>query len=154
MPATWPSPPPTRILSWQQMVREADPNYTRLSLQPWVYQFSSGRLFVDPLPLYDFADIGEGLGNNGGVLYLEDATGWPTNGYGLSGGQLFSNGGEPTIVGGAPIIGSPLLILFGQISSAILLTTPVQNLPWVSPEVGSGYLWNPGGIDGGPIYIA
>lgn len=34
------------------MVREADPNYTRLSLQPWVYEFSNGRLFVDTLPVY------------------------------------------------------------------------------------------------------
>lgn len=49
---SWPSPPPTRILSWNQIVRENDPNYTRLSLQPWVYEFSNGRLFVDTLPVY------------------------------------------------------------------------------------------------------
>ena len=49
---TWPSPPPTRILSWSQMVREADPDFTRLSLRPVVYTFSKGRLVVDPIPLY------------------------------------------------------------------------------------------------------
>jgi len=51
------SPPPTRILSWQQTVLEADPAYQRLSLQPWCYEFSNGRLFVDPLPLYGTFDI-------------------------------------------------------------------------------------------------
>jgi len=50
--ATWPSPPPTRILSWLQMVREADPNFTRTSLQPVAYELSNGRVFVDPIQLY------------------------------------------------------------------------------------------------------
>lgn len=48
----WPGTPPTRILSWNQVVREADPNFTRLSLQPWVYEYSNGRLFLDTLPTY------------------------------------------------------------------------------------------------------
>ena len=48
----FPGPAPTRLLSWQQMVQEADPNWNRLSLQPWVFEFSNGRLFVDWLPLY------------------------------------------------------------------------------------------------------
>jgi hypothetical protein len=55
--ATWPKPPPTRIISWAQQVKEADPNYVRLSLQPWVYEFSNGRLFVDTLPTYTPYDI-------------------------------------------------------------------------------------------------
>lgn len=45
--------PPTRILSWQQMVLEVDPTYQRNSLQPWVFEFSNGRLFVDWLPVYN-----------------------------------------------------------------------------------------------------
>lgn len=48
----YPGTPPTRILSWSQLIRENDPNYTRTSLQPWVYDFSNGRLFIDALPLY------------------------------------------------------------------------------------------------------
>lgn len=41
--------PPTRILSWQQQVQEADPNWLRDSLRPVIYQFSNGRRFVrDP----------------------------------------------------------------------------------------------------------
>jgi hypothetical protein len=57
MTAFYPGGVPTRILSWQQTVLEADPGYQRLSLQPWVYEFSNGRLFIDPLPLYGTFDI-------------------------------------------------------------------------------------------------
>jgi hypothetical protein len=49
MPTT---PPPTRIISWRQMVLEADPGWTRASVQPVVYEFSNGRVFLDYLPLY------------------------------------------------------------------------------------------------------
>ena len=43
------SPPPTRIISWLQTVREADPNWQRGLLRPWIYEFSNGRRFVwDP----------------------------------------------------------------------------------------------------------
>ena len=52
MTVFYPGTPPTRQISWSQLVREADPNFTRLSLQPWVFDFSNGRLFVDWLPLY------------------------------------------------------------------------------------------------------
>lgn len=52
MAVFYPGTPATRILSWSQLVRESDPVFTKLSLQPWVYDFSNGRLFVDPLPLY------------------------------------------------------------------------------------------------------
>jgi hypothetical protein len=49
MPTT---PPPTRIISWRQLVLEAEPGWTRASVQPVVYEFSNGRLFLDYLPLY------------------------------------------------------------------------------------------------------
>ena len=57
----YPGTPPTRILNWNQLVREADPNYQRLSLQPWVLEFSNGRLFVDWNPLYGTYDIVDDL---------------------------------------------------------------------------------------------
>ena len=64
---------PTRILSWEQMVTEADPGFRRLSLQPWVYSFSNGRLFIDrPPPLYG------------------DYTGWIDS----SGNPMFDNAGN------------------------------------------------------------
>lgn len=87
MPSYYPGTPPYRILSWSQMVREADPNFTRGSLQSWSFEFSNGRLFLDWLPLYGEFDIidlllqtgptpqqqGEPvlLLNNEGYIYLE-----------------------------------------------------------------------------------
>lgn len=41
--------PPTRIISWQQLVQDADPDWQRLKMRPWVYEFSNGRRFLwDP----------------------------------------------------------------------------------------------------------
>lgn len=50
--AFWPKPPNTATLSWQQMVQEADPVWQQDYRRPWVYEFSNGRLFYAPLPLY------------------------------------------------------------------------------------------------------
>lgn len=44
--------PPTRILSMQQIVLEADPNWQRSYLRPWIYEISNGRLFYQQLPYY------------------------------------------------------------------------------------------------------
>lgn len=63
--ATWPSPPPTRILSWRSLVQEADPSFQTLLNQPIQYEFSSGRCFVLGLPVYSFA----------GSTYLTDPYG-------------------------------------------------------------------------------
>lgn len=42
-------PPPTRILSWQQSVQEADPNWLKNLIRPVIYIFSDGREFhIDP----------------------------------------------------------------------------------------------------------
>jgi hypothetical protein len=43
---TTPAPPPTRILSWQQMVEENDPDYYKRLLRAITYEFSNGRRFV------------------------------------------------------------------------------------------------------------
>jgi hypothetical protein len=55
-------PPPTRILSWEQMCIEADPDFLRLSLRPWVYEFSNGRLFVEVQPIYGTFAITDDFG--------------------------------------------------------------------------------------------
>jgi hypothetical protein len=52
-PPTAPNtPPPTRIISFSQLVQEADPNYRRTSLQPVTYEFQSGRKFIQPVNVY------------------------------------------------------------------------------------------------------
>jgi len=55
--STWPSPPPTRIISWTGLVQEADPDFYRRLLQPIIYEFSNGRCFVNPVPYYQDYDI-------------------------------------------------------------------------------------------------
>jgi hypothetical protein len=56
---------PTRILSWAQMVSEADPNFRNKSLHPWVYEFSNGRLFVEGSLYQNYDAVG-------GQLILDD----------------------------------------------------------------------------------
>lgn len=46
------SPPPTTIISFRQLVLEADPNWEKESLRPVVYEFSNGRKFVDDPYVY------------------------------------------------------------------------------------------------------
>ena len=48
----WPPTPPTRTLSWLQLVQEADPAFQTLLQRPVIYEFSNGRKFVQPLPYY------------------------------------------------------------------------------------------------------
>lgn len=45
MSASWPPTPPTRIISFQQIVLENDPNWQIDRQRPWVYEMSNGRLF-------------------------------------------------------------------------------------------------------------
>ena len=65
-----PSPTPsylpanTRILSWLQLVQEADPNYRQMSNRPMAYVFSNGRMFYDPVPLYGTPFITDDFGTN------------------------------------------------------------------------------------------
>jgi len=139
----YPGAPATRILSWSQMVREADPNFTRLSLQPWVYSFSNGRLFVDPLPLYSFPQQGS-LSIDGGVLVLDDATGYPNSAAGLPVGALWNNGGVIGVV--MPTTPNPVAasVIFGTIGAAQLLALGGANIPLSDPQT-LNVIWNNGG---------
>lgn len=59
--------PPTRIISWQQTVLEADPDYWRKKNRPWVYEFSDQRLFYDP----GYSGWGAYLTDENGNLILD-----------------------------------------------------------------------------------
>lgn len=50
--ATWPSPPPTRILNWRQMCTEADPYYQQDVTRPWWFEFSNRRRFLQVANFY------------------------------------------------------------------------------------------------------
>lgn len=104
---------PTRILSWSQMVREADPNYDRANRSPWVYQFSNGRRFYQTNPVYTpfsihpvgtggiIADDGTPIIADDGTPIIPDAAGqFPvTTGYMLddAGNIMRDSDGEPML---------------------------------------------------------
>ncbi len=67
----WPSPPPTRIISFQQIVMEADPYYQRDLRQPMNYEFSNRRLFYQFPPVYSLPS---------GVFYWDGPVAWDTAG--------------------------------------------------------------------------
>lgn len=47
----------TRILSFQQLVLEADPDWQQMSKRPLTYVMSNGRRFYGPFPEYANNDI-------------------------------------------------------------------------------------------------
>lgn len=61
------------------MCLEADPNFRQLGLRPWVYEFSNGRRFTQPIPVY------------GTGVFITDIT--------LVGNSFIGGSGTGTIVG-------------------------------------------------------
>ena len=93
---------------------------------------------------------GYGLFNNGGVLCLSDATGWPVDSGGVP-GSLWSNGGVVSVVPGGPTVSAPP-VFFGDISSLELLTLGSAGLPTTEPTPSSLQLWY--SPPAGEIYVA
>jgi hypothetical protein len=90
-------------------------------------------------------NVGSGLANNGGVLQVTNATGWPTAASGLAAGSLWDAGGAAFVIPG--VTPNPLAprVIFASITSAALLALGGGNLPTVDP-VNNGQLWNNAGI--------
>lgn len=141
------SAPPTRILSWQQLVLEVDPNFARERQQPWIYRESNGRLFYAPPDPYAPLPSAD-LGNDGGVLYLIDGTGngYPTSPDGLPWGAVWDNGDTIGIVPGATPQPGAGAMIFGRITASQLLLFGAGNLPTTPPPDGSLQLWNNGNL--------
>lgn len=91
-----------------------------------------------------------GLSNDGGVLVLDDPAAWPAVPVLLGG--LWSNGGVCSLAPGA--IFNPLVppIQFGTITAGQLLFLGGAAIQ--QTQANQGYLWCPGGIDGGDILVA
>lgn len=53
----------SRIISWQQLVLEADPEYWQRKNRPMKYEFSNGRRFYDTWPTYIAEWLTDDLGN-------------------------------------------------------------------------------------------
>lgn len=135
---------PTRIISWQQIVLENDPDWVRLSLNPVVWEFSNGRRFVDPAQPY--APLPDsGLINDGGFLVLSGTViDLPSVDPGIP-GRVFSNGGF--ICASAGTLYQPgLNIFFPGCTADQMLLIGGAAWPNSQPPEGSGQIWNNGGF--------
>lgn len=92
------------------------------------------------------------LYNDGGVLGVTLAALWPM--VSPSGPGFWSNGGVASVGPGAVPSGSAPPHYYSQVTAQSLLDMGGNNLPFTSPAVGSGILWNPGGVLGGDVYVA
>lgn len=96
---------------------------------------------------YAWASLGTtGLVNDGGVLQLDDTTGYPTDPTGLLPGVVWNNGLTVAVVPGATPNPAIPDFFFGAVSAAELLFYGGSNLPTSPPTVGSLQLWNNGGV--------
>lgn len=86
--------PPTRLISWQQLVLDADPDWYPRYQRPWIYEWSNGRRHYQSLP-YPNTILNSGLANDNGVLILQNPqAAWA---YGVSPGGFYSNNGVVSI---------------------------------------------------------
>ena len=77
-----PKPPNPSIFSWLDRCEEVDANYWRGATNPWIYEFSNGRRFVQPTnPYYPYPPVllAEGtreflLSEDGNILMPEGST--------------------------------------------------------------------------------
>ena len=136
---------PTRIISWQQLVLENDPDWVRLSLNPVVWEFSNGRRFVDPAQPY-FPLPSSNLINDGGVLVISNSTGWPLAKVGLLPNEVWSNGGVVCLADGSRKIPGPAPLFFASVTSDQILFFGGSCMPTSAPASGSGQLWNNGNV--------
>lgn len=136
---------PTRILSWQQPIFENDPHWIQESLNPLVWEFSNGRRFVDPAqpygPLPD-----SGLANDGGVLLVTSAVGWPTTDVGLMPNEVWNNGGVVCLAAGSGPVPGGAPMIFGSVVADQLLFFGGSCMQISAPATGSGQLWNNGNV--------
>lgn len=86
------------------------------------------------------------LSNDGGWLVVSNAAGWPSSSVSLPAGSVWSNGALATVVPGVTPNPAAPPVFFGSITAAALLALGGGNLPLTNPGVGSGQLWNQGGV--------
>jgi hypothetical protein len=63
----------TRLISWQQLVTEADPDFSREANRPWIYRFSNERRFRRPANIYaDYALVDVYMTDDFGNVMTDD----------------------------------------------------------------------------------
>lgn len=86
------------------------------------------------------------LSNDGGVLQVNSAAGWPISPVSLPAGSIWDDGGVAAVVPGVTPNPSAPAVYFTAIAAAQLLALGGGNLPLSNPGSGSGQLWNNGGV--------
>jgi hypothetical protein len=88
-----------------------------------------------------------GLLSDGGVVTLSAGIpGYPTSPSGLAIGALWNNGGVVCIAGTTTPNPAAPPVFFNNISASQLLALGGANFPLSNPGVGSGQIWNNGGV--------
>jgi hypothetical protein len=88
-----------------------------------------------------------GLYDNGGVVGIEMGTsGYPTSPTGLTNGALWNNAGVVSVYGTTTPNPSAPPVYFSAINATSLLRIGGANLPLTNQGIGSGILWNDGGV--------
>src|ERR1700761_9570926 len=86
-----------------------------------------------------------GLGNNGSLLTVLTATGWPTSPSGLSAGAVWDDGGIAAVVPGQTPNPFASAQFYGLLTAGGLLVLGGGDLPLTNPHVVD-QLWNDGGL--------
>lgn len=117
-----------------------------------VYRTGTGNFEIDPAaaPPLNFPppvtiEQQEYFTNNGGVLMIGFALGYPISTVGLAPGAIWNNGQTVCVVGPTTPSGGAPPVYFGQITPPQLLLLGGGNLPTTGPATGSLQLWNNGG---------
>lgn len=95
---------------------------------------------------YSLSFIANSLASDGGVLTLPYALTYPQSPVGLAAGSVWWNGGVICVVPGHTPDPSAPPMYFQYTFPAQLLASGGGNLPLSNPGVGSGQLWNNGGV--------
>jgi hypothetical protein len=151
--------PPTRIISWQQLVQDADPDWNRLKQRPWIYEFSTGRRFLTRPDVYTapadgVAPVPPGpapvvqniaLQNDGGVAFMDVPWEFPVSSSGLLPGQIYWDGGVLAIVAGY-VFDPTQPPLYLTDPSWLVLLSGAYSMPTINPGRLDGRLWNNGSL--------
>jgi hypothetical protein len=86
------------------------------------------------------------LSNDGGLLTVASAAGYPTSAAGLPAGAVWSNGGAVAVVPGVTPNPFAAPVYFGLITAGDLLVLGGGNLPVTAPALGTQQLWNNRGV--------
>ena len=118
-----------------------------------VYRVSTGNFEVDPPtpPPLDFPPVSptpnaQYFINNGGVLMIGNARGYPISTAELATGAIWNNGGVVQIFGSTTPDPAAPPVYFGTITPQQLLRLGGSNIPTSAPASGTLQLWNNGGV--------